>query len=150
MSLKEKINNDLKEAMKSGDKIKLETVRSIRALILEHEKSGKEKELTPEEEIGMLTSAAKKRKESIEQFRNGGRPELAEKEEKELEIIQQYLPKQLSEEEILAEVKKIADELGAKTKQDFPKLMPAAMKILKGKADGGVIRKVIEKLLEAN
>lgn len=147
MNLKERINNDLKEAMKSGDKIRLETVRSIRALILEHEKSGKEIELTPDQEIALLTSAAKKRKESIEQFKAGGRFELAEKEETELAIIQTYLPKQLTEEEILSEVKKLADELDAKTKLDFPKLMPAAMKLLKGKADGSVIRKVIENFL---
>ena len=150
MNLKEKINNDLKESMKSGDKLRLETVRSIRALILEHEKSGKDKDLTPEEEIGMLTSAAKKRKDSIEQFKAGNRLELAEKEEKELAIIQSYLPKQLDEDDILSEVKKIAEEIGAKTKQDFPKLMPATMKILKGKADGAVIRKVIENFLESN
>lgn len=150
MNLKEKINNDLKESMKSGDKLRLETVRSIRALILEHEKSGKDKDLTPEEEISMLTSAAKKRKDSIEQFKAGNRLELAEKEEKELAIIQSYLPKQLDEDDILSEVKKLAEEIGAKTKQDFPKLMPATMKILKGKADGAVIRKVIEKFLESN
>ena len=101
MSLKEKINQDLKDAMRSGDKIRLETIRSIRALILEFEKSGSGKELNSEEEIKMLTTAAKKRKESIEQFRNGGRNELAEKEEAELKIVEEYLPKQLSLDEIL-------------------------------------------------
>ena len=149
MGLKDKINNDLKEAMKGGDKIKLETIRSIRALILEFEKSGSNKELTPEEEIKMLSSAAKKRRESIEQFRNAGRNELADKEEAELKIIEGYLPKQLSESEILEEVKKIAGEVGAKTKEDFPKLMPAAAKALKGKAEGKVIKEIVEKYLSA-
>ena len=87
MSLKDKINQDLKEAMKSGDKIKLETIRSIRALILEFEKSGAGREINSEDEMNMLNSAVKKRKDSIEQFRNGGREELALKEEKELEGI---------------------------------------------------------------
>lgn len=147
MNLKERINNDLKEAMKSGDKIRLNTVRSIRALILEFEKSGANKELTPEDEVKLLTSAAKKRKDSIEQFRNAGRMDLVEQEEAELKVLLEYLPKQLSEEEIREEVKKIIEETGAKGKEDFSKVMPAAMKFLKGKVDGNIVRKVVESLL---
>ncbi len=150
MNLTEKINEDLKASMKSGDKLRLETIRSIRALILEFEKSGSGKVLTEEEALKMVSAAAKKRKESIEQFRNAGRIELAEKEEAELKIIEEYLPKQLSMEEIYAEVKKIADELGVKTKEDFPKLMPASSKAMKGKADGKVIREIVEKILSSN
>src|ERR1035437_330565 len=86
MNLKDKINEDLKSAMKSGDKLRLETIRSIRALILEFEKSGKGKELIPDEEIKMLYGAVKKRKDSIEQFTLAGRTELAQKEEAELKI----------------------------------------------------------------
>ncbi len=133
--------------MKSGDKLRLETIRSIRALILEFEKSGSGKELNTEEEIKMLSTAAKKRKEAIEQFRNAGREELASKEEAELKIIMDYLPKQLSGEEILEAVKKIGNEIGAKTKEDFPKLMPQAMKSLKGKADGKAVKSAVEKFL---
>lgn len=147
MNLKEKINLDLKEAMKSGDKLKLETIRSIRALILEFEKSGAGRELNQEDELKMLTTAAKKRKDSIDQFRNAGRVELAEKEEKELAILMEYLPKQLSEDEITLEVTRIASEIGAKSKADFAKLMPAVMKELKGKADGKIIKTIVEKLL---
>ncbi len=147
MNLKEKINADLKDAMKSGDKLKLETIRSIRALILEFEKSGIGRELTPEDEIKMLSTAVKKRKDSIEQFRNAGREDLAQKEEKELEIILSYLPKQLNEEEISAEVKRIAETIGAKTKDDFPKLMPLVMKELKGKADGKLVKSIVENYL---
>ena len=150
MGLRETINEDLKSAMKSGDKLKLETIRSIRALILEFEKSGSGKELVPDEEIKLLTSAAKKRKDSIEQYRNAGREDLASKEEKELQIIQTYLPKQLSEAEILAETKKIADTINAKTKEDFPKLMPEVMKVLKGKADGKTVRNIVENYLSKN
>ena len=150
MNLKEKINNDLKVSMKSGDKIRLETIRSIRALILEFEKSGSGNELGPDEEIRMLTTAAKKRKEAIEQFKNAGRLELADKEEAELKIIEEYLPKQLSYEEILNEVKSIAEDINAKAKEDFPKLMPLAAKNLKGRADGKVIKEIVEKLLSGN
>lgn len=147
MALKEKINEDLKIAMKSGDKLRLETIRSIRALILEFEKSGKDKSLSPEDEINLLSSAAKKRKDSIEQYRNANREDLASKEEAELAILQEYLPKQLNEEEVIKEVKKLADEIGAVTKQDFPKLMPLAIKTLKGKADGKIIKESVDKVL---
>lgn len=147
MSLKEKINNDLKEAMKTGDKTRLNTVRSIRALILEFEKSGAAKELTAEDEMSLLTSASKKRKDSIEQFRNAGRMDLVEKEEAELNVLMSYLPKQLTEEEIKVIVTRIMTEVGAKTKEDFAKVMPAAMKELKGKADGKLVKNVVENLL---
>lgn len=147
MNLKEKINLDLKDAMKSGDKLRLETIRSIRALIIEFEKSGIGRDLTQEDEIKMLSTAVKKRKDSIEQFRNAGREELAQKEEKELEIILSYLPKQLNEEEVFVEVKRIAEEIGANSKEDFPKLMPLVMKELKGKADGKVVKSQVEKYL---
>ncbi len=150
MTLKEKINEDLKTAMKSGDKLRLATIRSIRALILEHEKSGKDKELSPEDELNLLTAASKKRKESIDQFRKGGREDLAVKEEQELAIIEEYLPKQLSREEVCKEVERIAAEIGASTKADFPKLMPAAIKELKGKTDGKVVKECVEKVLGGN
>ena len=142
MNLKGKINEDLKSAMKEGDKTRLTTVRSIRALILEFEKSGSGKELTAEEEIKLLSSAAKKRKDSIEQFKNAGRNDLADKEEAELNILMSYLPKQLSEEEIDIEVKR-----NAGSKEDFPRLMPEVMKQLKGKADGKMVKKSVENYL---
>jgi uncharacterized protein YqeY len=147
MNLKDKINEDLKTAMKSGDKLRLETIRSIRALILEFEKSGTGKELNAEEELKLLTSAAKKRKDSIEQYRNAKREDLASKEEAELKILQEYLPKQISEEEIKDIIKNIAETVGAKTKDDFPKLMPQVMKELKGKADGKIVKSFVEKYL---
>jgi uncharacterized protein len=147
MNLKERINQDLKEAMKSGDKVKLETIRSIRALILEFEKSGAGRELNQDDEVKMLSTAAKKRKDSIEQFRNAGREELALKEERELGILLNYLPKQLTEDEITSEVKRIASEVGAASKEDFPKLMPLVMKELKGKADGKLVKSIVDKLL---
>ena len=147
MALKEKINEDLKSAMKSSDKLRLETIRSIRALILEFDKSGAGRELNPEEEINLINSAVKKRKDSIEQYMKAGREDLYKKEEAELNILLEYLPKQLSEDEILAEVRKIASEINAQNKEDFPKLMPAAVKILKGKADGKKVKAAVEKIL---
>lgn len=147
MSLKEKINSDLKEAMKAGDKVRLSTVRSIRALILDFEKSGANRELTPEEEMSLITSAAKKRKDSFEQYTNAGRTDLADIEEKELEILSQYLPKQLSDEELEKEIKKLAAEIGATSKADFPKLMPLSAKTFKGLADGRKVKEFVDKIL---
>ena len=147
MNLKEKINNDLKDAMKAGDKIRLQTIRSIRALIIEFEKSGLKKILDQEEEIKLLSSAAKKRKESIEEFSKAGREDLASNEEAELKIIMTYLPAQLSEEEVESRVKQLAEEIGAKSSADFAKLMPAAIKQLKGLADGKTVKQAVEKIL---
>ena len=147
MKLKEKINIDLKDALKSGDKIKLQTIRSIRALILEFEKSGSGKEFNEEEEIKLLSSAAKKRKESIEQYTNAGRNDLTQTEEAELKIIMSYLPKQLDEKEIEIKIKELANKIGAETKSDFGKLMSVAMKELKGKADGKIVKTIVEKVL---
>ncbi|MCW8809830.1 MAG: GatB/YqeY domain-containing protein [Ignavibacteriaceae bacterium] len=150
MNLTEKINRDLKEALKSNDKIRLQTIRSIRAVILEFEKSGSGKKLNEEEEIKLLSSAAKKRKEAIEEYKKANRDDLATIEEAELTIILSYLPKQLTTEEIINKVKILANELGAKTKEDFPRLMPSAIKELKGKADGKAIKEAVEKVLGVN
>lgn len=150
MSLKDKINEEIKSAMKSGDKLRLETIRSIRALILEFEKSGLNKELTPEEELKMISSSVKKRKDAIEQFTNAGRTDLAQKEEAELAILMEFMPKQMSEAEVIEFVKKIAGDIGVSGKQDFGKLMPVVIKELKGKADGKIIKSIVENVLGAN
>lgn len=150
MKLKDLINEHLKTAMKSGDKVRLETIRSLRALILEFEKSGVNREMNEEEELKLITGAVKKRKESIEQFRNAGRNDLADKEDAELKILLEYLPKQLSEAEIIAEITAAAAAIDAKSKEDFPKLMPQVMKAMKGKADGKVVRNLVEKYLGMN
>ena len=150
MNLKDKINEDLKSAMKSGDKLRLETIRSIRALILEFEKSGKGQELNPDEELKMLNGAVKKRRDSIEQFSLAGRTELVQKEEAELNILMSYMPKQLTEEEVYIEVKRIAEEINVKGKEDFPKLMSKAAQQLKGKIDGKIVKAIVDKYLDNN
>jgi len=150
MNLTEKINSDLKEAMKSNDTVRLQTIRSIRALILEFEKSGTGKILNEEEEIKLLSSAAKKRKEAIEEYVKAGRNDLSSLEESELKIIMSYLPKQLSMDEIIVKVKQLAEQIGVHAKADFPKLIPLAVKELKGQADGKAIKEAVEKVLGAN
>lgn len=147
MNLKEKINEEIKVAMKSGDKIRLETIRSIRALILEFEKSGANKELTHEDEIKLLNAAAKKRKDAIEIYEKAGKTDIAEKEKAELNIIQEFLPKPLTDDEIREIAKRVIAETGATTKKDFGKVMPVVMKEVSGRADGKIVKSIIEEFL---
>lgn len=150
MSLTDTINEQLKAAMKSGDKLRLETLRSLRAGILEFEKSGIDRAMTPDDEFKILNSAAKKRKDAIEQYEAVGRTDAAEQERAELAIIMEFLPEQMSREEIEASVADIARQIGASQQSDFGKLMGAATKALKGKADGGIIQQVAKALLSGN
>lgn len=150
MSLTDTINEQLKTAMKSGDKLRLETLRSLRAGILEFEKSGIDRAMTPDDEFKILNSAAKKRKDAIEQYDAVGRADAADQERAELAIIMEFLPEQMSREEIEAAVADIARQIGASQQSDFGKLMGAATKALKGKADGGVIQQAAKALLSGN
>jgi hypothetical protein len=147
MALSEKINDDLKAAMKSGDSIKLNTIRSIRTRIIELSKRGTGSSITQEDELTILLSEAKKRKEAIEMYQKGGRTDLSDQEQRELEIINEYLPKQISIEEVVDIVKKIIVEVGAASAKDFGKVMPATMKELKGKIDGKVVQEVVKQQL---
>ncbi len=150
MTLAEKISLDMAVAMKSGQKLRLETLRTIRAGLLEKQvekrPSGGVKE---EDELAVLTQAAKKRKEAATIFRANNRPELASQEEQELLIIQEYLPKQLSESDVLDKIKQIITQSGASTPAEFGKVMPLVMKELKGKADGKMIQETVKRLLGA-
>ena len=148
MSLLENISDDMKKAMKSREKLRLETLRLIRAGLLEKQVEKRPSGgMTAEDEIAVLNSASKKRKESIEIYRKVGREDLAGQEEKELAIIQEYLPKQLSEEEVEGFIKKVITETSASSQKDFGKVMPLVMKELKGKADGRLIQELVKKHL---
>jgi hypothetical protein len=146
MALKDTISEDLKAAMKSGDKLRLETLRTLRAALMEKEIAlrGEGKQVTPDDEVATLNSAAKKRRESIEQFQAAGRMELVEQETAELKIIQEYLPKQLGEDEVKSVIEQIVMATGASSPSDFGKVMPQVMKQLKGKADGRMIQELVK------
>ena len=150
MGLKEQIGEDIKTAMKAKDKVRLQTVRGIKKAILEKEVELRPKgqdTLTNEQEIELLSQQAKQRRDSIAQFKDAGRDDLAEKESQELAIIETYLPEQASDEE----VEKIIDELiassGASSMKDLGKVMGPAMKQLKGKADGKKIQSLVKSKL---
>ncbi|CAN5180984.1 GatB/YqeY domain-containing protein [soil metagenome] len=134
--------------MLARNKEELEALRSIKSMILlsETEKGGSG-DLAADVENKLLMKAAKQRKESAEIFEKEGRVDLAAKENLQLEIISRYLPKQLSEEEIAAEIKNIIAQVGAKGPQDMGKVMGVASKSLAGKADGRMISEVVKKLL---
>ncbi len=147
MSLETTITEEMKAAMKSGDKLRLETVRSIRAAIIEFAKSGTDHEMNPEDEIKLLNSLAKKRKDAIAMYEQAGRTEMKEQEEKELVIIQEFLPKQLSDKEIEDVIKGIITQAGATSAKDFGKVMGPSMKALSGKADGTKVQAMVKSLL---
>ncbi len=146
MRIKEKLTKDMKTAMKSGDKLRLETIRGLRSQLRNLE-IDKGRELSTEEEHEMLMSAAKKRKESIEQFRSGNQNERAAEEQKELEIIQSYLPKQLSEDEISQLVDQVIQEVNAASSKDMGKVMGNIMPQVKGKADGKLVQQIVQQKL---
>ncbi len=147
MKFEDRITTDMKTALKSGQKKRLETLRSLRAMILEFQKSGKKEELTEEKAIELLNKAAKNRKDSIAMYLQAGRTELAENEKTELNIIQEYLPAQLSEEELNTIILSIIKKTEAKEMSDMGKVMGVAMQEVKGKADGSAVQQVVRKLL---
>lgn len=144
--LQEKLNQDLKEAMKAGNAELVGVLRMLSAAI--HNKQiekGKDKELADDDVLQVLTREAKKRKESIEAFEKGSRPELAEKEKKELSIIEAYLPKQMEREEVVVSVEKVL--AGLEDKSNFGLVMKAVMQELKGKADAKMISEIVKEKL---
>jgi len=144
MTLEEQINEQLKAAIKSGDKIRLETLRSLRASIIEFNKSGAGREMNSDDELKILKSAAKKRKDAIEMYEKAERTELADKEKQELEIINSFLPEQLSEDEIRRTVLNTIEQVNAEGMKDMGRVMGSVMKELKGKADGNIVRQIVQ------
>ncbi|MBM0742872.1 GatB/YqeY domain-containing protein [Phormidium sp. CLA17] len=147
MGLKERIGDDIKSAMKAQDKIRLETVRNIKKVILEKESairpSGQES-LTEEQEVEIVVQLAKQRRDSIAQYQQAGRTELANQEAQELTILEEYLPKQLSDDEISQVIETIISQVGATSAKDMGKAMGAAMQQLKGKADGKKVQEMVK------
>ena len=147
MSLKTKINDDLNTALKNKDSVKIDTLRSIRAEILKMDKSGMNREMNEEEEIQLLSKQAKMRRESIDLFSQAGRNDLVEKEQAQLNVINEYLPKQMSREDADVIISKIVSDSGVTSQKDFGKVMGEVMKELKGKIDGKIIQEILKSKL---
>ncbi|MBA7596480.1 hypothetical protein ES703_03452 [subsurface metagenome] len=164
MTLKETIQKDLNEAIKKKEELNSSVLRMLLAAVLNKEKEKrfkltkekpdlkeeqlvKESQLADEEMIEVISSEVKKRKEAVADYERGERQELAEKEKKEIEILQKYLPEQLSEEEIKKLAKEAVKKTGAKEQKDMGKVMAELMSQVKGKADGTLVSRVVKDLL---
>ena len=146
MSILQQLTEDMKQAMKAQEKLKLSTIRMLISQ-LKNEKIDSGKDLAPDEEIQILMNAVKKRKEAMEAYQKGNRQDLVEKEQQELEIIQQYLPAQMSDEEIAKQIDDIIQSTGASSIRDLGRVMSEAMKALKGKADGKKVQQLVREKL---
>ena len=148
MSLEIKINEQLKQAMLAKDEKSLRSLRAIKAAILLAKTSeGSGGEIKPEEEIKMLQKLVKQRKDSLDIFRQQNREDLAKKEEEEIEVIEKFLPKQLSAEVLGEIIGKIISELGASSPADLGRVMGVASRQLAGKADGKAISAIVKEIL---
>ncbi len=147
MSLKDRLTEDIKTAMKAKDKIRLETVRSIKKAVLEKESSVRpsgQENLTEAQEMEIVVQLAKQRRDSIEQYQAANRADLADQESQELAILQEYLPQQLSDAEVSQAIEAIITEVGATSAKDMGKVMGPAMQALKGKADGKKVQEMVK------
>lgn len=144
MSLKDKVMEQIKDAMRSKNQIALESLRAIKSELLLLETSGSATEISTEQEIKILQKLVKQRKESAETYQSQGRMDLAQPELEQAEVIAAFLPKQLTEDEIKKVVAKVAQAIGASGMADMGKLMGAVSKELAGQADGKTISAIVK------
>ncbi|WP_066367878.1 GatB/YqeY domain-containing protein [Neobacillus fumarioli] len=147
MSLLERLNNDMKQAMRNKEKDKLSVIRMIKASLQNEAIKLGVKELSEADELTVLSRELKQRKDSLHEFEKANRPELVEKLRTEISIVELYMPKQLSEEELTDIVKQTIQEVGASSKADMGKVMAAIMPKVKGKADGSLVNKFVQQHL---
>ena len=148
MALKNQVQDQLTEAMKAKDETRVSVLRMLKAAIMKFEvEGGERKEATDEDVLKLIQREIKSRRDSIEQFRKGNRVDLAEAEEKELEILAEYMPPQLSEDEIIKIARATIEEVGAKSKADMGLVMGKLMPKIQGQADGGLVNQVVNSLL---
>lgn len=148
--IQEQLSNDLKAAMKAGDKTRLRAIRSLSAALKEREIEARTKgggALSQEEAAQVVQKQAKQRRDSIEQFEQANRPDLVAKEQEELAIIKEYLPKQMSDDEVRAVVREVIEERGAESPKDLGKVMGPSVERTRGRADGKRVNEIARELL---
>jgi len=148
MSLRERLNEDMKAALKSGDALQLSVIRLLRSE-LRNAEIAKGEPLSEDEANQVVAKEVKKRRESIEQFQKGGRTDLVEKETTELNVLLRYLPQQLGEAEIAGIAQEVISELHVTSKADKGKVMSALMPRVRGRADGKLVNQIVDRLLES-
>lgn len=141
MAIIDQVNQDLKEAMRAQNRLKMDTLRSLKTLL---KLEANQEALSELEELDRLNKAAKQRRESYETFKNAGRIDLADKELTELKIIENYLPKQLSESELIEIIQKAKQKTGANSAKDIGLIMKELMPQIKGKADGKLVQELVK------
>ncbi|MBQ6448008.1 GatB/YqeY domain-containing protein [Cytobacillus oceanisediminis] len=146
MSLLERLNNDMKQAMKNKEKDKLVVIRMIKAAI-QNERIKLGRDLSEEDELSVLSREVKQRKDSLHEFEKAGREDLVDKIRAELKHVEIYMPEQLSEEELAEIVKQTIADTGASSKKEMGKVMAALMPKVKGKADGSLVNKLVQQHL---
>ncbi|MGI9950828.1 GatB/YqeY domain-containing protein [Moorellaceae bacterium AZ2] len=144
--MKEQLTRDMKEALKSHDKVRLQTIRMVLASIKNAEIE-RRRPLNDEEIVNVIQREIKMRKEALEQFMRGGRQDLVRQAEAEIGVLEEYLPRQLSEEELLAVIRDTIREVGAQSGKDVGKVMAALMPKIRGRADGKRANQVVKELL---
>jgi uncharacterized protein YqeY len=151
MSLSDTISADISKAMKAGQKLRLETLRTILAALKEKTVEKRPQGgITGDDELAVLMQAAKKRREAADIFAQQGRKDIADLEEEELLVIQEYLPKPMTEEALRAIIGRVIASTGASGSKDFGKVMPVVMKEVKGKIDGKIVQSTVKTLLEGS
>ena len=148
MPLLDRLSSELKESLKARNQLKVEVIRLLKSSI-KNKEIEKMSPLTDEEILGTIISAAKQRRDSIEQFQKGGREDLVQKETSELEILQTFLPQQLSDKEIVNEIKAIITETGASSPKDMGKVMKVLIPRIKGRADGTKVSSLVKEIMES-
>ena len=147
MSLKEQLTADMKDAMKNKEKERLAVIRMVRGAIRQQEIDG-QKELGEEDVIAVSSKEVKMRRDSIEEFQKGGREDLVEKTQAEIDVLLPYLPAQLSEDEVRELVKAAVEQTGAATPKDMGKVMGVLMPKVKGRADGKMVNTIVKSFLQ--
>lgn len=148
--LKDRLGEDLKAAMRAKDEVRLRTIRSLRAALMEREielRQGGTASLTEDQELAVVQKQAKQRRDAIEQFDAAGRDDLARREREELAVIESYLPQQLSDDEIRSVVREVVAATGASSMKEMGKVMGPAMERLRGRADGRRVQEAVRALL---
>lgn len=146
MSLFQTLNKDMISSLKAGEKLRLSTLRMLISAVKMKQIDAK-RDLTDEEIISLIQTLIKQRNEAAKVYKEGGREELAQKEKDEIEFLKVYMPEQLSEEEVRAQIQKIKIDTGASSMGDMGSLMKASMAVLKGKADGSLVNKIVKEVL---
>ncbi len=151
-SIIDRLNEDLKAAMRAKDKVRLRTLRSLRSALknkeIDQRQDGAETVLSEQDQLAVLRKQANQRKDSIEQYEEAGREDLVQKEREELAVLEEYMPEQMSDDELRDRLQAIVDDVGASSMGDMGPVMGRAMSELRGRVDGSRVQEMVQQLLQ--